>query len=193
MQTTIDLILERDGEIMRLLSPGVGAFTCAVPRGGLLGGGQAAGVLIICGRPIHLCVPPGVAGRVKGGRPEKIHAPVGYGSLLYELVGIESGDDANLEMEARAASDGLYLLAPQTGRFYQRPGPDEEAFLKAGDEVREGTSLGLIEVMKTFALVSYHPGEGLPAQTRFKAFIAGDGAEVSFGEPLIEFEDQKTP
>lgn len=188
MQDTIELIVERDGQTTRLLSPGVGAFTCAVQLGALLGGGQDAGVLIDCGRPLYLRVPEGISGRVSNARPEKVHAPVGYRSVLYELSSIEAGAGDADESEAASEAQGLYLRAPQTGRFYHRPSPDEEAFIQAGDEVGDGHAIGLIEVMKTFAHVTYHPTAGLPTRAKVLRYVAGDGAEVREGEPLVEFE-----
>lgn len=187
MQETADLILERDGETTRLLSPGVGEFTCAVRTGGLLGPGQDAGVLIVAGRPVHLRVPQGVAGRITSPRPERVHAPVGYRALLYVLAPLEGADFA-AEAEATASAEGLVLRAPQTGRFYHRPAPDEPAFVSPGDEVSEGDAVGLIEVMKTFAHVTYAATGGLPPRAKVKRYLEDDGAEVNEGDALVEFE-----
>ncbi len=188
MQDTIDLIIERDGNITRLLSPGVGAFTCAVREGALLGAGQDAGVLIVTGRALHLRVPPGISGRVDNSRPEKIHAPVGYRTTLYELSSIEAGGGQGDEAQQGESEDGLYLKAPQTGRFYHRPSPDDAAYVEVGDEVSEGDAIGLIEVMKTFAHVTYQRGDNLPARAKIKRFVVGDGAEVREGDPLVELD-----
>ena len=188
MHETLDLILERDGDATRLLSPGVGLFTCAVPPGGLLGPGQDAGVLLVLGRPLQLRVPAGVAGRVTSPLPQRVQSPVDYRATLYELEPVESALDAAQDAEA-AFDGGLVLRAPQAGRFYHRPGPDEPAFVSSGDEVSEGDAVGLIEVMKTFAHVTYASTGGLPARAKVKRYLKDDGAEVSEGEPLLEFED----
>ena len=42
---SLELRVERDGELVRLLSPEVGLFTCALARGAALAPGQRAGVL----------------------------------------------------------------------------------------------------------------------------------------------------
>lgn len=187
MRDTIDLLVEHDGETTRLLSPGVGSFTCAAPEGALLGAGQDAGVLLVTGRPVYLRIPAGVAGRVASSAPERVHQPVGYRTVLYELSSVESAASE----AAQAASEstaGLFLPSPQAGRFYHRPGPDEPNFVQPGEELSEGRSVGLIEVMKTFAHVTYQASGALPATARVKRYVAADGAEVEQGEPLLELE-----
>ena len=188
MQQQIDLLAEQDGEITRLLSPGVGAFTCAVPAGALLGPGQDAGVLIVAGRPKYLRVPAGVAGRVTKERPEKVHEPVGYRTVLYELApvsaGSEVGDVAALDEE----TGGMVLKASQTGRFYHRPSPDEPPFVQVGSVVQDGVVVGLVEVMKTFAHVVYRAHGGLPVRGKVVRVLVGDGEEMREGEGLIEIE-----
>ncbi len=187
MRDSIELLVERDGETTRLLSPGVGAFTCAAPSGSLLGAGQDAGVLIVTGRPLYLRVPAGIAGRITSATPERVHQPVGYRTVLYELASVESAAQQAAQ-DAAESSAGLFLPSPQAGRFYHRPGPDDPAFVAPGEELAEGRSVGLIEVMKTFAHVTYHPGATLPASARVKRYVAGDGAEAEQGEPLLELE-----
>ena len=82
------------------------------------------------------------------------------------------------------------MLAPQTGRFYHRARPSDPPFVQSGSQVKEGSALGLIEVMKTFSQVVYRAqglrGEPLPAQARIVAHLVPDGAEVAQGDPLIE-------
>lgn len=188
MNQNFELIAEKDGEVTRLLSPGVGEFTCAVTSGALLGPGQDAGVLIVTGRPRYLKVPPGVAGRVQNERPERVHEPVGYRTVLYELAPVSSGvEDAAAEV-GDAASGGLVLKASQTGRFYHRPSPDEPPFVEVGGIVEEGDVVGLVEVMKTFAHVVYRAEGGLPVKGKVVKVLVGDGEEMRGGGGLIEVE-----
>lgn len=46
------------------------------------------------------------------------------------------------------------IVAPLLGRFYAQPEPGAPAFVSVGSEVTENTTVGLIEVMKTFNAVS---------------------------------------
>ena len=42
------------------------------------------------------------------------------------------------------------ITSPLPGVFYRRPAPDKDPYLKEGDSVESGATIGLIEVMKTF-------------------------------------------
>lgn len=42
------------------------------------------------------------------------------------------------------------IISPIPGIFYRRPSPDEEVYVKEGQTVNAGDTVGLIEVMKNF-------------------------------------------
>ena len=113
-----ELLSERDGETTRLLCPGVGEFTCAVAPGGMLGPGQDAGVLIVTGRSFFLRVPDGVSGRVQNPLPGRIHQPVGYRSVLYELAPISA--EGALESAAAEEEAGSGLALRDVGRQHEQ-------------------------------------------------------------------------
>jgi len=50
-------------------------------------------------------------------------------------------------------ADGVDVVAPLLGRFYAQPEPGAAAFVSVGTEVTKDTTVGLIEVMKTFNAV----------------------------------------
>ncbi len=190
MDATYELLVERDGDRVRLACPRPGFYTCAVPRGRVLSPGESVGALIVLGRAAQLVVPAGVHGRVVSERPEPVRAPVEHGTVLVELdtaALAEAGAGEDAETAAEAGGE-LVLRSPQTGRFYQRPSPTDEVFAKPGAELRPGTSVGLIEVMKTFAQVAYAAAGGLPESARFVRYLASDGSEVAEGDPIAEVE-----
>ena len=47
-------------------------------------------------------------------------------------------------------SNSTKILSPNPGVFYRRPAPDKEVYVKEGDEVKAGDTIGLVEVMKSF-------------------------------------------
>ncbi len=185
----LEPLVERDGDRVRLLSPRPGLYTCAVPRGRVVGPGESVGALVVLGRARALVVPAGVVGRVESERPDLVRAPVDHGALLVEVDTAALGAAA---AEAGAAADeaaaDLVVRSPQTGRFYHRPGPKDDAFATPGTGLEAGRAVGLIEVMKTFAQVAYAPGGGLPERARFVRYLVDDGAEVAEGDPLAEVE-----
>ena len=56
--------------------------------------------------------------------------------------------------------------------------------MNVGDRVTTGTTLGLVEVMKTFNPVSLG-GPGAPTEGTVSAVLASDGDEVSANEVLF--------
>lgn len=190
MKTRSHLIVEHASEAsggrVRLLSPGVGWFSQALPKGQILAPDANAGVLETLGNFTELVVPPGVIGRIANAAPNRYLEPVEYGQVLYELDAFEGAIEAVVEV-ADEIEGGLAVRAPFAGRFWHRPAPGDPAFVEAGDEIVTGRTIGLLEVMKTFSHVHYE-GTGLPARARVVRMIAGDGDEVATGDPLLVVE-----
>jgi len=185
---SLDLLVEREGEVVRLCSPDVGLYTCSVARGTALAAGQRAGVLHRLGREVDLIVPPGVAGVVTSEQPEQVLTPVGHGTVLAQVRPMD--DAAGLTQVADEQSTaGLVLQAQGSGRYYHRPAPDEPTYVSPGDVLEEGVVVGLIEVMKTFTHVTYLAGGGLPARARVVRALVEDGADVVAGAALLELEE----
>jgi len=163
-----------------------------VPTGSVVGAGSCVGHLVTLGRPLALLLPAGIAGVVRAQPHERVRAPVGFGDLLYELEPLGSAAVLDRAAAAKQAhqGEGLFLPAPQTGRFYHRPSPNDPPLVEAGQTIAPGTPIGLIEVMKTFTHVTYQPRENLPAEARVVRMIAGDGADVREGEALLEVTEQ---
>lgn len=47
-------------------------------------------------------------------------------------------------------SANVSIQAPIPGVFYRKPSPDQEIFVKEGQSVKAGDTIGMIEVMKNF-------------------------------------------
>jgi len=188
--TSLEVIVEHgpDGSV-RLLAPAVGILTCAASRGQVLAPGSQAGVLEILDAGHPLLVPEGVEGRVISNRPQRVHEPVGFRALLFELAPFADAPLADVSAASPSAGqNGLFLPAPYSGRFWRCPAPGEAPFVDEGDLVREGSVVGMIEVMKTFAHLHYEPGHGLPATARILRAVVEEGGEVATAAPLFEVE-----
>lgn len=177
-----------DAGRVRLTSPGVG-LARGLPRpGSLVTAGQCIGQLVVLGRLVDVMAPQGVHGVVSGERrrvyPAKV--PVGYGDALLELERVTEGEVRNSETLG-GPSLGLVFRAPTSGRFYTRPGPDQDLFVSAGQQLEVGQNVCLLEVMKTFNRIAYG-GDGLPAKARVVRILPADGDDVEQGDPLLELE-----
>lgn len=180
-----------------LKSPAPGQFYPAVGHGDLVLAGHAIGDLDVLGRRIAIVAPDvqGIATSSVAGIAAKpafnAFAPraVGYGDLL--LFADTSAQLASAAETTKAAettsTEGLVFRAPTSGRFYGRPAPDKLAFVEVGTELAAGSTVCLLEVMKTFNRVTYG-GAGLPERARVKAILIADGADVTAGEPLLALE-----
>ena len=191
MHDALELRVERDGTRVRLLSPDVGLYTSALEHGALVAGGAVVGSLTQLGVRRRLVVPDGVEGRVASEVPERAHHPLGYGDLVIELEEIRGAarDTQAPTSAANASVDGcLVLRATTSGRFWHRPAPGEPAFVTAGALVKDGSPVGLLEVMKTFSHATYRAQNGLPKEARVLIVLASDGADVRRGDALLAVE-----
>ena len=84
---------------------------------------------------------------------------------------------------APAAPEGLYITAPLVGTFYAAPSPGAAPFVKAGDTVKQGQTVCLLEAMKMMSEVK------APCDCVVEAVLVTDGTLVSFGESLIRYRE----
>lgn len=185
----LPLIVERVGERVVLRAPEVGLVSGQLARGAALAAGQVAGTLTTLGRSVQLVVPEDVQGAIVSDAFELARQPVGYGDALYELAPLATSGAAHAKTSStRAADASLVFRSPQSGRFWHASTPGATPLARAGDTLREGQPLGLIEVMKTFSHVAYKPSSALPNPARIVRVLAKDGADVRAGDPLVELE-----
>ena len=83
---------------------------------------------------------------------------------------------------APAEPEGHLVKAPMVGTFYRSSSPGAEPYVKEGDEVEEGQTLCIIEVMKLFNEIRS------PAAGTVKRICVENGAGVEFEEVLMEIE-----
>ena len=74
---------------------------------------------------------------------------------------------------------GHVVESPTVGTFYARPSPDTDAFVEIGDTVSVGTTLCVVEAMKTFnEIQADKPGKVVEV-------LKIDGDPVEYGEALF--------
>ena len=76
----------------------------------------------------------------------------------------------------------LSIKSPMVGTFYIAPSPGSEPFVKAGDVVRKGQTIAIIEAMKIMNEIEAE------FDCRIVTMLAEDGEPVEFGMPLFGVE-----
>lgn len=75
--------------------------------------------------------------------------------------------------------DGHIVRSPMVGTFYASPSPDKPPFVKVGQSVKQGDTLGIVEAMKMF-----NPIEAEVSGTVL-AIQCESGQPVEFDQPLF--------
>lgn len=171
-----------------LRAPAPGLFRIAITPDHLVAPGDVIGDLEVLGRliPVVATKLHGLA-RIPAG-PALARRPVGYGDVLLTIsTELALGAAADPSQAAATSTHGLVFRAPTSGRFYGRPTPDKPAFVTAGAEISTGTTVCLLEVMKTFHRVTYG-GTDVPARAKVRELLVADGADVNQGDPLLALD-----
>ena len=89
----------------------------------------------------------------------------------------EKGED----LEA-AKKKGEYITSPMVGTFYRAPSPDSPPFVKVGDRVSKGQTIGIIEAMKIFNEIEAE------FDCKILEILVEDGQPVEYDMPLFLVE-----
>jgi len=182
-----------DNDELVVRSPGVGLYGYAPRVGEILVGRGRAGRLTTLGLTVELVLPADQGGRVAERVLVDRLQPVEYGQVLLRLVPVEAAEVAegvvgSAGADTNGLAEGTFAIrSPSHGMFYRRPGVDEPAYVEVGDEVGEGATLALVEVMKCFSTIHYG-GDGLPAKARVLEVRADDASEVEADQVLFVVE-----
>jgi len=74
------------------------------------------------------------------------------------------------------------VTAPMVGTYYSAPAPGAKPFVEAGDDVKMGQVLCIIEAMKMMNQIESDKAG------RVRAILAKNGEPVEFGQPLFVIE-----
>ena len=80
------------------------------------------------------------------------------------------------------AKAGEEVTSPMVGTVYLQASPEGPPFCQAGDKVKKGQTLLIVEAMKTMNPIQ-SPRDGV-----VKEILVGDAQPVEFGEPLVMLE-----
>lgn len=176
------LILPQEDTSYHLCSPAVGIFTPQVEDGFPLHNRTVLGTLDILGQKSSLVLPAGFQGKILHTQVKKNQA-LHYGTILF-LATLTGAQKTQLQNQ----KEGMLLISsPMAGVFYRRGAPNQPCFVNEGDIVRLGTTLGLVEQMKSFNRISFH-GEGHLTSGKIVQILVEDQSEVEPGTPLFSIE-----
>lgn len=80
---------------------------------------------------------------------------------------------------ANALPAGHVVKAPMVGTFYASASPGAAAFVKVGQQVKAGETLGIIEAMKMFNQIEADVGGTV------QAILVENGQPVEFDQPMF--------
>ena len=84
--------------------------------------------------------------------------------------------------ESSTSKSGDFITSPMVGTFYHRPSPDADPYVKVGDVIKKGQTIGIIEAMKIMNEIEAE------FDCKILAIETGDGQPVEFGSHLIKVE-----
>lgn len=82
---------------------------------------------------------------------------------------------------APKAEEAPVISAPLVGAFYAAPAPEQPPFVTAGDRVKKGQTVCLIEAMKTMIEVP------APCDCVVEEVLKANGELAAFGEALMRY------
>ena len=83
---------------------------------------------------------------------------------------------------ASTNSSGDFILSPMVGTFYHCPSPGAAPYVKVGDTIKKGQTIGIVEAMKIMNEIEAE------YDCKVVGIEANDGQPVEFGSKLIKVE-----
>ncbi len=116
----------------------------------------------------------------KGGIPIDI-APVvvQHQQSIKQNEKVQHQNENQNELESKI---NLTLNSPMVGTFYSSPAPNAQSFVKVGDKVTKGQTIGILEAMK---IINEWEAD---FNCKIVKFLVEDGRPVEYGTPIFEVE-----
>lgn len=81
--------------------------------------------------------------------------------------------------EAEEEDEKLFITSPIVGTFYSAPAPDAPAFVKVGDQVKNGQTVCILEAMKLMNEIQSD------FDCEIEAVLVSNEQKVEYGQPLF--------
>lgn len=86
---------------------------------------------------------------------------------------------ASAEKDEDAEEEKLFITSPIVGTFYSAPAPDAPAFVKVGDQVKNGQTVCILEAMKLMNEIQSE------FDCEIEAVLVSNEQKVEYGQPLF--------
>lgn len=94
-----------------------------------------------------------------------------------------SGGDADT-IESNSDDSVHVITSPMIGTFYAAPAPGERPFIRPGDTVTQGQTIGIVEAMKIMNEIA------ADRSGTVVEIVAEDAETVEYGSPLVRLQVQ---
>lgn len=93
-----------------------------------------------------------------------------------------ASDATETPVQAPVASNEIIIKSPMIGTFYRRQNPESPIFVEIGDEIKEDTTVCVIEAMKLFNEIESE------VAGRIVKVLVEDATPVEYDQPLFVVE-----
>lgn len=80
---------------------------------------------------------------------------------------------------AEASDKYVEIKSPMIGTFYRSPSPDKPSFVEVGDQVKEGSTVCIVEAMKLFNEIESE------VSGKIVKILVDDNSPIEFDQPLF--------
>lgn len=87
---------------------------------------------------------------------------------------------SNVPLQSEEPEEECYITAPIVGTFYAAPSPEAEIFVKAGDVIKAGETVCILEAMKLMNEIESD------FECEIEAVLVSNEQKVEYGQPLFK-------
>lgn len=107
------------------------------------------------------------------------HPPVVAAGVPLAPSAAAVSDAGTAAPAATEEEENLFITSPIVGTFYSAPAPDAPAFVKVGDQVKNGQTVCILEAMKLMNEIQSE------FDCEIEAVLVSNEQKVEYGQPLF--------
>lgn len=107
------------------------------------------------------------------------HPPVVAAGVPMAQAPVAAAVSEAAQAEGAEEEDTLFITSPIVGTFYSAPAPDAPAFVKVGDQVKNGQTVCILEAMKLMNEIQAE------FDCEIEAILVSNEQKVEYGMPLF--------